>query len=115
MTTPTISIDPELFTSLRQYCDQSGIRFNDFVEEALETAVEREEILQKSEEGERALKRVDSERRQAFRRGFLQGFGAGLMAGQGRFALSEKITPSEVTYNEAPFKAVTGPQLDLFK
>lgn len=114
MTSQSIPIDKELYNNLREYCDHCGIRFIDFIEEALENAVDREEILKRSEKADVVLERVDSNMRRSFRRGFWRGFCVGILASQGRFGLCERITPSKVSYKDEPFKIVTGPQLKLF-
>lgn len=114
MTQFSIPIERDLYESLRQYCDKNGIRFVDFIEEALENAIDRVEILQKSARADEVLKRADKNMKRAFRRGFWQGFYAGILAGQGKFAVSERLTPPEVSYSEEPFKVVDGSQLRLF-
>ena len=114
MASQPINIEKDLYKRLRDYCDIGGIRFVDFVEEALENATEREEILKKSAKADEVLKRADENRKRSFRRGFWQGFVAGFLARQGQFASSERLTPSEVSYREDPFKLVSGNQLSLF-
>ncbi|BBO70926.1 hypothetical protein DSCA_48560 [Desulfosarcina alkanivorans] len=115
MTSPTIAIDPERYESLRRHCDRNGIRFADFVADALENALEEEEILQKAEKVERLIQQMDRLRLTSFRRGFRQGFAAGVLAGQGRVGLSRTLTPAEVTHKNEAFKIVTGGQLSLFE
>jgi hypothetical protein len=114
MASQPIKIEKDLYNRLRDYCDIGGIRFVDFVEEALENAIEREEILEKSAKADEVLKRADKNMKRSFRRGFWQGFVAGFLASQGQFALSERLIPSEVSYREDPFKLVSGNQLSLF-
>lgn len=115
MASQTIPIDGDLHADLREYCDRGGIRFVDFIEEALQNAIEREEILEKSDKANRILARADKEREMSFRRGFFQGVLVGILVNQGQLAVSKKITPSEIASNEDPFKIITGPQLDLFE
>ncbi|MFO7715102.1 hypothetical protein [Desulfosarcina sp.] len=110
-----IIIDSDLYENLRQYCDDCGIRFVDFVEEALENAIDREAILRKSEKADRILEQADRDRKLSFWRGFNQGVLAGILAGQGQLALSKNNSPPEESYPETPFKIVTGPQLKLFE
>jgi len=50
-----IQIDPDLHAELRDYCDSCGIRFMDFVEDALEQAIRFEEVLDKSEKADQVL------------------------------------------------------------
>ena len=50
-----IQIDPNLHAELREYCSICGIRFIDFVEDALEQAITFEEILDKSEKADHVL------------------------------------------------------------
>lgn len=40
-TTERIEISSELYQSLRDYCDQNGLRFVDFIEDSLELATYR--------------------------------------------------------------------------
>lgn len=115
MANRSIAIESSLYKHLRQYCDKEGIRFVDFVEEALANAVEREEILEKSAKADEVLKRANTNMKRSFRRGFWQGFYAGILAGQGKFNLSNQLTPSEVSYGQEPFKIVSGSQLRLFE
>jgi hypothetical protein len=115
MTHQSITIDSDLYENLRAYCDNSGIRFVDFVEDALEQAIAHEEILEKSEKADRVLNRVTEDMQRSFRRGFLRGYLAGVLAGQGRLALSQKLIPAEVSFPQDPYKIITGPQLKLFE
>ena len=109
-----IQIDPDLHAELRGYCDSSGIRFVDFVEDALEQAIAFEEILDKSEKADQVLKRATEDRRQSFRHGFHVGLVAGALMAQGRLGASKDCTPAKLSYKYEPHKVVTGTQLSLF-
>ncbi|HSO20352.1 MAG TPA: hypothetical protein VLT88_12895 [Desulfosarcina sp.] len=109
-----IPIDEALYADLRAYCDRCGIRFVDFIEEALCNAIDREQILTRSVETEKALERLDEDRRRSYRRGFYQGFVAGVLAGRGQLALAQGVIPPEIDEEENPFKVVSGRQLQLF-
>ncbi|HSO20799.1 MAG TPA: hypothetical protein VLT88_15150 [Desulfosarcina sp.] len=114
MTDNAIPIDDALYADLRAYCDRCGIRFVDFIEDALCNAIDREQILTRSVEAEKAMKQLDQDRRRSYRRGFYQGFVSGVLAGRGQLALSQGIMPSEICEEENPFKVVAGRQLQLF-
>ncbi len=110
-----ILIDPDLHAELREYCDSCGIRFVDFVEDALEQATAFEEILDKSEKADQVLNQAAKDMRRSFRHGFHVGFVAGVFMAQGRLGSSKDCTPSELYYRNEPNKVVTGPQLSLFE
>ena len=109
-----ISIDAELYDRLRKYCDQQGIRFMAFIEDALESAPRREEELKMVADARDMLKQIERARRQSFRRGFWQGFYAATFAVQGNMGLCIANTPSELSPENEKFKTVDGGQLKLF-
>jgi hypothetical protein len=110
-----IPIDPDLHAELRDYCDRCGIRFIDFVEDALEQAIRFEEILDKSEKADQVLSQATKNMQRSFRHGFHVGLVAGVFLAQGRLGSSKDSTPSELSYRNEPNKVVTGSQLSLFE
>ena len=110
-----IQIDPDLHAELRDYCDRCGIRFIDFVENALEQAIKFEEILDKSEKADQILNQATKNMQRSFRHGFHVGLVAGVFMAQGRLGCSKDSTPSELSYKNEPNKVVTGSQLPLFE
>jgi hypothetical protein len=115
MNKATITIDPDLHSHLRKYCDKSGIRFVDFVEYALEHAIAFEEILEKSDKADQILSQAAKDRQRSFRHGFHVGLVAGVLLAQGRLGASKDCTPPELSYENEPNKVVTGSQLSLFE
>jgi len=109
-----IPIDPDLYAELRAYCDSCGIRFMDFVEDALEQAIRFEEILDKSEKADQVLNQATKNMQRSFRHGFHVGLVAGVFMAQGRLGSSQDSTPSELSYRNEPNKVVSGSQLSLF-
>ena len=67
-------IDPDLYKRLREFCDHENIRFVDFVENALEEAVESEKVNKLLESEIEKLKKKSVKYDYAFSRGFQQGF-----------------------------------------
>ena len=112
----TISIDAELYDNLRSFCDNAGLKFLDFVEEALETAPSREEEFVKFDEANEKLKNIDQARMWSYRRGFRDGFCASFFACQGRMDLSLAMTPEELQAERKLHRVVTADdQLKLFE
>jgi hypothetical protein len=110
-----IPIDPDLHAELRAYCDHCGIRFIDFIQDALEQAIRFEEILDKSEKADQVLNQATKNMQRSFRHGFHVGLVAGVFMAQGRLGSSKDSTPSELSYRNEPNKVVTGSQLSLFE
>ncbi len=107
----TISINAELYDQLREYCDTAGIRFKDFVEDALDEAAYREEGFEVLDEVNERIRKIADERKKAYTRGFQRGFLVAFYLAQGNLGTG--------LYNQAVekgdlFKSVKGPQLDLF-
>jgi len=111
----TISIDAELYDRLRKYCDQHGIRFTAFIEDALESAPQREEEMKMVADARDMMEQNERERRRSYRRGFWQGFYAATFAGQGNMGLCIANTPSELGPENEKFKTVDGGQKKLFQ
>lgn len=115
MDKPHIPLDSDLHAELRAYCDRFGIRFIDFVEDALEQAIAIEEILDKSEKADQLMSQATKEMQRSFRHGFHVGLVAGVFLAQGRLGSSKNCTPPELSYRNEPNKVVTGSQLSLFE
>ena len=111
----TISIDSELYQNLRKYCDQNGIRFTAFIEDALETAPQREEEMKMVADARDMKEQTERERRRSFRRGFWQGFYAATFAGQGNMGMCIANTPPALGPEHEKFKTVDRGQIELFE
>jgi len=111
----TISVDSELHESLRKYCDQKGIRFTAFIEDALESAPRREEEMKMVADARDMMEQGERERRRSYRRGFWQGFYAATFAGQGQMGLCIANTPPDLSPMHEKFKTVDGGQKKLFE
>jgi hypothetical protein len=85
-----IPIDPDLHAELRAYCDRCGIRFMDFVEDALEQAIRFEEILDKSEKADQVLNQATKNMQRSFRHGFHVGLVAGVFHGPRSVGLQQR-------------------------
>jgi hypothetical protein len=110
-----IHIDADLDAELREYCDRCGIRFVDFVQDALEQAIAFEEILNESEKADQILGQATKNKQRSFRHGFHVGLVAGIFLAQGRLGSSKDCTPPELSYRNEPNKVITGSQLPLFE
>lgn len=108
-----IEVDAEILKELTAYCGKENIRFRDFVEDALENAIYRDEIYKAAAETKTMMKEIEQERDKAYRRGFIKGFYAAFCACQGRLGVYAEA--GEKIKTKAPFKWVTGPQLPLFQ
>jgi hypothetical protein len=84
-----IPIDPDLHAELRAYCDHCGIRFIDFIQDALEQAIKFEEILDKSEKADQVLNQSTKDMQRSFRHGFHVGLVTGVLMAQGRVGSNE--------------------------
>ena len=109
-----IPIDPDLLNEPRAYSDSCGIRFIDFIEDALEQAIKFEEILDKSEKADQVLCQATKDMQRSFRHGFHVGLVAGVFTDQIKLGSSKDCTPPELSYRNEPNKVVTGTQLFLF-
>jgi hypothetical protein len=70
----TIPIDPEVYESVREFCDQHDLRFLDFVEEALETAMFFHEQENQVTENQELLRRIRRDYQKIKKLGFNEGF-----------------------------------------
>lgn len=109
-----ISIDSALYEQLKAYCDGEDIRFKDFIEDSLETAMERHEHYKVLGE----LKELQTEIVQVKDRSYQRGFQKGcfvsflLKTGNIRAASGDSaLKENKKVYLEKP---VEGPQLLLF-
>ena len=94
-------VDPDLYAELRRYCDDQGLRFVDFMEEALDNAVRRDEILRQSAETQEHITRIERVRRKAYFRGFWCGMIAGLLSASDNRVLLDHLMPAELEYEQA--------------
>ncbi len=114
METQPIPIESELYDRVRRYCDQSGIRFKDFVENALESAMDQEGLMRMVEKAGGLIERVGRECRSAYQQGFRSGLLAGVLAAQGKMGLFENCSPPETREKGYIFRSVEGPQKKMF-
>jgi hypothetical protein len=110
----TIRIDPDLYNQLRNYCDENGIRFLEFVEWALENAVHLDQVEDIINNEAKIMERIKKERKDSLRVGFRRGFCAALLTLQGKIELSLEHTPLEER-SIATYKSITSGQLNLFE
>jgi len=108
-----IEVDEAIFKDLKDYCGRENIRLKDFIEDALENAMYRNEVYKVAEETKNMMKEIDRERDNAHRRGFVKGFYAAFCVCQGKLGVYAET--GEKMRTKAPFKWVTGPQLPLFQ
>ena len=108
-----IEIEDQFYKELRDYCDRENIRLKDFIEDALENAIYRDEVYSAAGETKTLMKEIEQERDKAYRRGFIKGFYAAFCVCQGKFGVYAET--AEKIKTKAPFKWVTGPQLPLFQ
>ncbi len=108
-----ISISCELYDLLRRFCDEVGIAFADFVEDALESATRRHELEEMLNNEADLKERLLHERQSAYLSGYDKGVLVALLQSTGRLGVASKLVPTEV--KEQPrFEAVTGGQMKLF-
>lgn len=111
----TIRISVAVYDEVRAYCDGAGLRFSDFVEDAIASAPTREEELDLIREADESLESIDQARKRSYRRGFWDGFCASFFASQGRMGLCVAKTPEVLQAKKDPFKVSTGRQMQLFE
>lgn len=112
--TKTIAISAELYFRLRKYCDERGIRFRDFVEDALDAAPHREEEIDLISDAQQKVETVDQARNRSYRRGFWDGFYVSFFAMQGRMDLYLKRTPESLGIIHDIFQVSDDRQMQLF-
>jgi hypothetical protein len=111
----TIRINAEVYDQVREYCNGTGLRFQEFVEDVLETAPARNEDLNLISAANETLEGTDKARKRSYRRGFWDGFCTSFFAMQGRLGLCLKKTPEELQAKNDPFKVSPGDQMIIFR
>ncbi len=111
----TIRINAVIYDQVREYCNGAGLRFQEFVEDVLETAPARDEELDLISVANETLEEIDRARKRSYRRGFWDGFCASFFAMQGRLGLCLEKTPKDLQGKNDPFKVPSGDQMKLFK
>jgi hypothetical protein len=109
-----ISIDSDLYAELRDFCDRLGIRFVDFVEDALANATRRHETERLLNDAAKVSETIKIEQQSAFLQGFKHGVLAASMSVNGDLSVSRRLMPRAVKDQSVP-KAVTGGQMKLFE
>ena len=108
-----LRINSDLYVKLREHCDRFGIRFLDFVEDALEdamlTEIENNDIEHEIEGRRRKADKYDY----AFNRGFKQGFAYLYLMLHGA-SLSAEAEDNLSIVKKFPAVAPDGEQLKLF-
>ncbi len=109
-----VQIESGLYRELREFCDRQGIRFADFVADALETATQRYRTAEEEREMREMAKRVEDVRREGFRRGWRHGAWLGYWAARGDLGLALEGKAPDADGAESEFRTVGGGQLSLF-
>ena len=86
----TVPIDEEIYQDIREYCESNGLKFINFIQDAFDNAIKREEILRISAETLSAKKEIEKiqrslhrERERSYGKGFSRGFYYAFMMFQG--------------------------------
>jgi hypothetical protein len=109
-----VQIDPQLYRELREFCDQAGVRFADYIADALETSRERYRTDEQLREMRELARRVEEVRREGFRRGWRHGVWLGFWAARGDLGLALEGRVPEAEGVETEFRPVSGGQMGLF-
>ena len=110
----SIKIDVDTYEELKSYCDEQGVRFIDFLYEALDNSVARYELRKEITEIRKQKREIEYEKSKAFQLGFEKGLIVSFLLSQGYFIDNiENISIKESEKN-MPYKVVTGKQMDLF-
>jgi hypothetical protein len=112
-TLKSIQIDVELYDELRSICDQRGMRFKDFVHDALERAIYEDQSIDAMAAEIEDLRRQLSVYERSFMRGFHKGFWFAFLATQGQICLSADDEEVQLVQEKSP-KITAGSQLSLF-
>jgi hypothetical protein len=112
-TLKSIHIEADVYDELRRICDRKGMRFKDFVDEALERAVYEDQSIDAMAGEIQDLKRQLSVYERSFMRGFRKGFWFAFLAMQGRLCLSADDEEVQLVKEKSP-KVTAGSQLSLF-
>lgn len=107
-----LAINSELHDELRAYCDSENIRFKDFVEDALENAIYRNEQAKVFDQANQLLSNIEKERKKAYWHGFDVGFFMAVFTLKGMNVNNETLKKS---VEDNPIKIVKGRQLNLFE
>jgi hypothetical protein len=108
-----IRIDTELYLRVREHCDRTGIRFLDFVENALEEAMADESAAEVLGREVEKLRRKTATYDYAFSRGFQRGFSFLALVLGGMGMPPEMEEDLETVRTSLP-AIVPGEQLKLF-
>ena len=112
--TVKIELSEEIYKNIREYCDQNGYRFVDFVEDSLELATYRDELERLVNDEAKIKERIESERVISIQRGFIRGVMAATLAMKGCLSLSDALTPKE-SKKTLYFIPVEGGQIKMFE
>ena len=109
----TIPIDPEVYESVREFCDQHDLRFLDFVEEALETAMFFHAQETQVEENQELLRRIRRDYQKIKKLGFNKGFFIAMCLFGGKRLPPEWREALRENLKDTP-KLIEGGQMKLF-
>jgi uncharacterized protein with von Willebrand factor type A (vWA) domain len=109
----SVRIDAGLYDVLRAHCDRNGIRFLDFVEEALESALDFHERSDLVEKNEKLLAEIRKESETIRAIGFHEGVYAAFSLFRGKLWAVSKDELGKRTLENEP-RPVRGPQMKLF-
>lgn len=112
-TDPLLRINRDLYVKLREHCDRFGIRFLDFVEDALENAMLTEIRNMGLEQEIEVLRKKAHNYDYAFNRGFKQGFAYLYLMLNGA-SLSAEAEDNLSIVKKFPAVTPNGEQLKLF-
>jgi hypothetical protein len=109
----TIEIDPEVYDSVREFCDRHDLRFLDFVEEALETAMFFHAQENQVEENQELLRRIRRDYQKIKKIGFDEGFFIAVRLFGGKHLPWEWREALRQNVKDTP-KLIEGEQMKLF-
>lgn len=108
-----ISIDPEVYESVREFCDQHDLRFLDFVEESLETAMFFHEQENQMVENQELLRRIRRDYQKIKKFGFNEGFFIAMFLFGGKSLPQEWRDALRENLKDTPL-LIEGEQMKLF-
>lgn len=108
-----IPIDPEVYDSVREFCDAHDLRFLDFVEEALETAMFFHEQENQVAENQDLLRRIRRDYQKIKKWGFNEGFFIAMFLFGGKPLSPEWREALKENLKDTP-KLIEGEQMKLF-
>jgi hypothetical protein len=106
-------IGRELYSRLRKHCDETGFRFIDFVEDALENALLTDTRIAELEQETNDLRRKAEQYEYAFNLGFRQGFSFLYLMLQGMSLTADAVEGLTIA-RKNPAVAHKGEQIMLF-